>query len=81
MFIGVKVVRGAAPMLAILLIAAACSLPGGQKAGGPLDAKRLFATSRPGTVMVVADFKAHLTVPDLKVDEARLSYFRTRQSR
>lgn len=74
MLVRTRFIRGAAALVGLLLVAAACVLPGGQKAGAPLDPKRLFATSRPGTVMVLADFKAHLTVPNANVDDARLSY-------
>jgi S1-C subfamily serine protease len=71
-------VRAAAVLLAVPLLAAACGLPGAQSAASPMDPKRLFATSKPATVMVLADFKAHLTVPDAKLDDARLEYLKNR---
>lgn len=78
MLVGTRFVRGAAVVLFLLLVAAACGLPGGQSASGPMDPKRLFATSRPGTVMVLAEFNAHLTVPYGKLDDARLDYLKNK---
>src|SRR5262245_59655786 len=79
MFIRTRFVRGAAAPLVLLLVAAAgCGLPGGQTAAGPMDPKRLFATSRPGTVMVLAEFNAHLAVPYGKLDDARLDYLKNK---
>jgi S1-C subfamily serine protease len=61
-------------LLATLILLAACDLPFVQAApSGPMDAKRLFAVSKPGTVLVVADFKAHITVPDSKINEPQLN--------
>jgi S1-C subfamily serine protease len=61
-------------LLATLMLLTACDLPFVQTApSGPIDAKRLFAVSKPGTVLVLADFKAHLTVPDAKINEPQLN--------
>ena len=61
-------------LLATLMLLTACDLPFAQTApSGPIDAKRLFAVSKPGTVLVLADFKAHITVPDAKLNEPQLN--------
>lgn len=70
--------RAAVALMALPLLAAGCGFVAAQTAAGPMDPKRLFATSRPGTVMVVAEFNAHLTVPYGKLDDARLDYLKSK---
>ena len=54
--------------LALPLLAAAC----GGSSSAPVTPQNLYATSKPGTVLVLADFKAHVTIPDPKLDDNRL---------
>jgi len=68
--------RAAVALLALPLLALACGQPGAQQS--TMTPENLFVTSKPGTVMVLADFKAHLTVPDAKLDDARLEYLKNR---
>src|ERR687886_114904 len=70
------VIKAAVAVLALPLMAAACG--GGQSSQGPITPQSLFARSKPGTVMVIADFKAHLTVPNGKLDEARVDYLKNK---
>jgi serine protease Do len=61
-------------LFASLMLLTACDVPFGQAApSGPIDAKRLFAVSKPGTVLVLADFKAHITVPETKDNEPQFN--------
>ena len=69
--------KGVVAMLAVPLLAVAC-VPGTRATSAAVTPQSLFATSKPGTVMVLADFKAHLTVPDGKLDEARLEYLKNK---
>ncbi|MDQ6742127.1 MAG: hypothetical protein M3Z97_04370, partial [Candidatus Dormibacteraeota bacterium] len=57
------------PMLAV-----AC----GEASSAPVTPQNLFATSKPGTVLVLSDFKAHLTVPAAKLDDARLEFLKNK---
>src|SRR5438093_11036780 len=60
------------PALAIML--AACGLPNQQSSSnGPVSTSRLVAISKPATVMVLADFKAHVTIADWKLDKGELA--------
>lgn len=62
--------------LALPLLTVACGQSGNQPTA--VTPQNLFATSKPGTVMVVGDFKAHLTLPNAKVDEARVDYLKNK---
>src|SRR5919108_1449040 len=65
----------AARLLPVLpLLAVAC----GESGTAAVTPQNLYATSKPGTVMVLADSKAHLTVPDPRLDEARLESLKNR---
>src|ERR1700736_5244685 len=66
--------KAAIAVLALPMLAAAC----GEASSAPLTAQNLFATSKPGTVLVLSDFKAHLTVPAAKLDDARLEFLKNR---
>jgi serine protease Do len=71
-------VKAAVALLALPLLAVACGQPFGQSSAPPMTPENLFVTSKPGTVMVLADFKAHLTVPDSKLDDARFEYLKNK---
>src|SRR3982074_3831036 len=60
--------------LALPLLAAAC----GGSSTAPITPQNLYATSKPGTVLVLADFKEHVTVPDPKLDDNRLEALKNR---
>jgi S1-C subfamily serine protease len=60
--------KAASLVLVLPLLAAAC----GGSSSAPVTPQNLYATSKPGTVLVLADFKAHITVPDPKLDNNRL---------
>jgi serine protease Do len=66
--------KAAIAVLALPMLAAAC----GESSSAPLTPQNLFAVSKPGTVLVLADFKAHLTVPAAKLDDARLESLKNR---
>jgi serine protease Do len=66
--------RAAIAVLALPMLAAAC----GESSSAPLTPQNLFALSKPGTVLVLADFKAHLTVPQARLDDARLESLKNR---
>jgi len=72
--------RAAAALLALplLAVAVACGQPFAQSSAPQMTPENLFVTSKPGTVMVLADFKAHLTVPDAKLDDARFEYLKSK---
>jgi len=50
----------------------------GQSGQATVTPQNLYSTSKPGTVLVLADFKAHLTVPAPKLDDARLEALKNR---
>src|ERR1700736_3267296 len=60
--------KAASLVLVLPLLAAAC----GGSSSAPVTPQNLYATSKPGTVLVLADFKAHIPVPDPKLDDNRL---------
>src|SRR5919202_335463 len=68
-------IRGATALLITLLLISACGQSGQQ---GPVDSKHLFVTAKPATLLVLGDFKAHLTLPDAKLDEARLDFLKNK---
>ena len=70
-----RLAQRAAASLVALLVLVACG-QGGQQ--GPVDSKRLFATAKPGTMLVLGNFKAHLTVPDAQLDEARFEFLKNK---
>jgi S1-C subfamily serine protease len=66
--------KAAIAVLALPMLASAC----GEASSAPLTPQNLFATSKPGTVLVLSDFKAHLTVPAAKLDDARLEFLKNK---
>ncbi|MBJ7601306.1 trypsin-like peptidase domain-containing protein [Candidatus Nephthysia bennettiae] len=66
--------KAAIAVLALPMLVAAC----GEASSAPLTPQNLFATSKPGTVLVLSDFKAHLTVPAAKLDDARLEFLKNK---
>jgi S1-C subfamily serine protease len=66
--------KAASLALALPLLAVAC----GGSSTAPITPQNLYATSKPGTVLVLADFKAHVTVPDPKLDDNRLEALKNR---
>ena len=44
----------------------------------PVQPKRLFAVSKPATVLVLADFKAHVTVPEATISDNQLEALKNR---
>src|SRR6266446_4406142 len=58
------------PALAVTLTA--CAAPFQQSASNStVSASRLVAISKPATVIVLTDFKAHVEVPDWQIDVGR----------
>src|SRR5438105_3669032 len=66
--------KAAIALLALPMLAVAC----GEASSAPVTPQNLFATSKPGTVLVLSDFKAHLTVPNAKLDDARLEFLKNK---
>ena len=66
--------KAAIAVLALPMLAVAC----GETSSAPVTPQNLFATSKPGTVLVLSDFKAHLTVPNAKLDDARLEFLKNK---
>ena len=66
--------KAASALLVLPLLALAC----GQSGQATVTPQNLYSTSKPGTVLVLADFKAHLTVPAPKLDDARLEALKNR---
>jgi serine protease Do len=66
--------KAAIAVLALPMLAVAC----GEASSAPVTPQNLFATSKPGTVLVLSDFKAHLTVPNAKLDDARLEFLKNK---
>jgi S1-C subfamily serine protease len=67
-------------LFATVALLAACDVPfvAQSTPSGPIDAKRLFAVSKPGVVLVLADFKAHITVPETKDNEPQFALLEQR---
>lgn len=68
--------KAAIALLALPMLATATAC--GEPSPTPMTPQNLFALSKPGTVLVLADFKAHLTVPNAKLDDARLEFLKNK---